>query len=961
MMRILFLLMITLVCCCNATGQENDVRTVVQTGHYDPIPDSDISADGKLLATLDKKHKVILWNIKTGRQLRELYVPGAKTVYFNGKSTALVATGQYSTYAYDVVTGKLISYWNNNIYTSSGIFQDKNPNPRIEPLKVKRCPSSMKCSVSKSGSIVRVRNVANDNLIADMKCNVDKVNWVATQLYADNCSVVLEDTWWTGGQYPVRWNLRTGKITYRLPFVAKQVWQDNRGELVFWNTGNMLYRHRIRTGKRIDKIAIQGNGDIHGLAFMADGKNIVYDRGNRIWQTNLVTNKSDSLEYIENFGRVPYRMQGTGLYSHLTWRDTHYKYVPNNDDSKVMGIGATEFPNKFILFLKSVYCPMLMSLGSNNYVGGGNTRDWPYGLTKIAPDKDLVWGGLGVYLMQKRALVGQYTTSGNTYASIFGTNKIAVGKSDGAIHLFDLQSNQLLEMLHPHQGKITCIRQHPAGRLAMVASDDHTISLYRTDKNELVAYLVTCNKGNDYIIRTPDNYYMSSQYGTDAIHFAVGTDTYGFDQFDLKYNRPDIVLSRIGLADEKQIKLLYHAYQKRLRRMNYTEEMLSSEFHVPTLTITNARQLAEAKTPQQEICVDASDSKYKISSVNVWINGVPTYGMSGKTVDRSKRISLSLPVTLASGHNTIQVSCMNDKGAESYRETIEVTLPEKTNKPHLWIATIGVSKYSDQRFNLDYAAKDARDVVQALSTVNRDDYEEIHTLTLTDNNVTNEKLKEVRSFLCQAWRDDTAVLFYAGHGLVDMEQDYFLGTYETDFTNPGQKSIPYDEFESLLDGILPLRKLLLLDACHSGEIDKEDVKLAQTSNSSLVKEGIAFRSAGVRLPQAVNATAEEIDELLTDNFSKLQRGSGATIISSSSGLQVSREGDQWNNGLFTYCLMQGLRDKKCDTNHDGKVSIRELQSYCASNVLTLSNGNQRPSARRENRLLDFNIGTLTTK
>jgi biopolymer transport protein ExbD len=395
--------------------------------------------------------------------------------------------------------------------------------------------------------------------------------------------------------------------------------------------------------------------------------------------------------------------------------------------------------------------------------------------------------------------------------------------------------------------------------------------------------------------------------------------------------------------------------------MNYTEEMLSSEFHVPTLAITNARQLAEAKSPQQEICIDAADSKYKIKSVNVWINGVPTYGMSGKTVDRNKRISLSLPVTLASGHNTIQVSCMNDKGAESYRETVEVTLPEKTDKPHLWIATIGVSKYDDQRFNLDYAAKDAMDVEQALSTVNKDDYQEIHTLTLTDDNVTYEKLKEVRSFLRQAGRDDTVVLFYAGHGLVDMEQDYFLGTYDTDFANPRLKSIPYDEFESLLDGILPLRKLLLLDACHSGEIDKEDVKLVQASNSSLVKEGIAFRSAGVRLPQAVNATAEEIDELLTDNFSKLQRGSGATIISSSSGIQVSHEGDQWHNGLFSYCLMQGLRDKKCDTNHDGKVSIRELQSYCASSVLTLSNGNQRPSARRENRLLDFNIGTLTTK
>ncbi|MDO4216421.1 MAG: caspase family protein, partial [Bacteroidales bacterium] len=604
---------------------------------------------------------------------------------------------------------------------------------------------------------------------------------------------------------------------------------------------------------------------------------------------------------------------------------------------------------------------MFMTLGSKSYVNGGNTRDRPYGLCKISPDRDLIWGGLGVYLMQKRVLASQYITSGNTCASLFGSNRIAAGKGDGKIHIFDRNSTQLIEKKQVHQAKVNSITQHPSGNLAMATSEDRTISLFRTDTNELVAYLMTCNKGHDYIIRTPDNYYMSSQYGTDAIHFAVGTESYNFDQFDLKYNRPDIVLSRIGLAEKKQIDLLYNAYQKRLRRMNYTEEMLSSDFHVPTLKIANAQQLSQAKDPQQEIKIEASDSKYKINSVNVWINGVPVYGMSGKSVDKKKSITLSLPVTLASGHNTIQVSCMNDKGAESYRETVEVNLPVMTGKPHLWIATIGVSMYADQRFNLTYAAKDAKDIEYILSTVNRKDYEEIHTLSLTDVDVTRDNLNKVREFLSKAGRNDAAVLFYAGHGLIDQSYDYFLGTYDTDFANPSQHSIPYEDFESLLDGISPLRKLLLLDACHSGEIDKEDVKMAQANNTSLVKQGITFRNAGIHLPQAVSTTAEEIDELLSDNFSKLQRGSGATIISSSSGLQVSREGDRWNNGLFTYCLIQGLNDEKCDEDHDGKISTRELQSYCATQVQQLSNGNQRPSTRRENRLLDFNIGVLTEK
>jgi WD40 repeat protein/uncharacterized caspase-like protein len=960
--KILFVLL-AFICCHDAAGQEDAVRTVVQTGHAASIIDSDISADGKLLATVDKSQKVILWNIKAGHQLREFNVAGAKNVYFNSKSTALVVTCQYNTYAYDVVSGKCISHWNNINRVYRGIFTDEKPNPQIAPLKVKRCPSSLKCSVSKSGSVVRVRDAHTNHLIADMVCNVDKVNWAFTQLYADQCTKVPEDTWWSGGQHPVKWNLRTGKITDRLPFTVEKVWQDHRGDLVFWAKGNKIYRHRILTGKRFGVTELKGNGDIHGLAFLSDGKYVVYDRNHRIWQTNVTTGRSDSLEYIESRGQVIGKYVNKGLFSKLTMQDTYYKYTPSNKnkESNVISIGATEFPNKYILFLKSVYTPMLMTLGSKSYVSGANTRDWPYGLCKISPDMDLVWGGLGVYLMQKRVLACHYITSGNTCASPFGSNRIAVGKGNGEIHLFDRSSSLIVEKKQAHQARVNSITQHPSGRFAMATSDDRTISLFHTETNELVAYLTTCNEGRDYIIRTPDNYYMSSQYGTDAIHFAVGTDSYNFDQFDLKYNRPDIVLSRIGLADKKQIDMLYHAYQKRLRRMNYTEEMLSAEFHVPSLKIVNAQQLTQAKMPQQEIKIEASDSKYKINSVNVWINGVPVFGMSGKPVNKNKHISLSLPVTLASGHNTIQVSCLNEKGAESYRETVEANVPAMTGKPHLWIATIGVSKFADQRFNLTYAAKDAKDIERTLSAVNRKDYEEIHTLSLTDADVTQANLHKVSDFLSNAGRNDTAILFYAGHGLMDQSYDYFLGTYDTDFTNPSQKSIPYEEFESLLDGIAPLRKLLLLDACHSGEIDKEDVKMVQANNTSLVKQGITFRNAGIRLPQAVSTTAEEIDELLSDNFSKLQRGSGATIISSSSGLQVSREGDQWNNGLFTYCLIQGLKDKKCDENHDGKISTRELQSYCAAMVQQLSNGNQRPSSRRENHLLDFNIGILTDK
>ena len=389
--------------------------------------------------------------------------------------------------------------------------------------------------------------------------------------------------------------------------------------------------------------------------------------------------------------------------------------------------------------------------------------------------------------------------------------------------------------------------------------------------------------------------------------------------------------------------------------MHFTEEMLSEDFHVPTLNIKNANQLAQAKTPDQILQIEAQDSQYKIVSLNVWINGVPVFGADGINVGQRKKLSMKHPITLAQGHNIIQVSCMNERGAESFRETIETDLPMLPYKPDLWIVTLGVSQYKDQRFTLNYASKDATDLAIAIRNSNKTNYKNVHTLTLTDYDVNKDAIEKIRGFLSEATRNDAVVLSYAGHGLIDQSLDYYLGTYETDFSSPSSNSILYDDFESLLDGIQPLQKLLLIDACHSGELDKEDIMLAQAQNRKTTNN-ITFRSAGERLPQVINATAEELEAVLSENFSNLRRGSGATVISSSSGIQVSVESDKWKNGLFSYCIMQGLRDKRSDTNGDGKISIGELQQYCQHQVLELSGGKQRPSSRIENRQNNFVIG-----
>ncbi len=242
---------------------------------------------------------------------------------------------------------------------------------------------------------------------------------------------------------------------------------------------------------------------------------------------------------------------------------------------------------------------------------------------------------------------------------------------------------------------------------------------------------------------------------------------------------------------------------------------------------------------------------------------------------------------------------------------------------------------------------------------------QVHLLDLTDEKATKTGIAQAREWLKQTHPNDLVILFAAGHGITDAQQDYYFGTYDIDPGQPQVNGLPYEQFEALLDGIPALRKLLLLDTCFSGEIDKE----APTVVADAVKtrDGVvkmrAFRAVNVvadesTAPASVASSAASgpaATQHFEDLFADLRRGTGAVVISSASGNEYALEGEQWKNGVFTYALLNGLKSGKADANHDGTVSVGELQAYMIDEVRRLTAGGQNPTVRRENLDFDFSV------
>jgi hypothetical protein len=481
--------------------------------------------------------------------------------------------------------------------------------------------------------------------------------------------------------------------------------------------------------------------------------------------------------------------------------------------------------------------------------------------------------------------------------------------------------------------------------LSVSSGRDGSIQLWKEIKGE-TNRVCTVYPGNagDKLIVNEQNYYWGTQDILNKVGFNFNSNYFFPDQFDFIYNRPDLVLKSIdSVKYDELIKTFHNAYKKRLKKAGLTETNIA--LNVDSLPVLEIKQL-KSDSNQVTFSISTIVNGANIKRINVWNNGVPVFGINGlsPTKNNEKR-TLSIPIS--GGTNKIQFSALDKSGNESFRNTFIIKGAENTIKPNLYFVGLGCSEYNQQQYNLTYAAKDINDLNAALKTSGK--FKTVNSLLLINKDLSRESIASIKQFLMQSKPNDQVILFYAGHGVLDKNYNYYLTPSNTDFTSPETTAIPYEWIEAQLDSIPAYRKLLLIDACHSGELDKDDL-LAYTNAQATNNKDIKFRKVGSTQYTYSSNTAFELSKEL---FMDLRRGTGTTVISSSGGLEFAMEGKNWNNGLFTYCLLNGVKTKAADLNGDKSISVSEIKKYVQEKVKVMSKGLQTPVTRNENIEIDY--------
>lgn len=285
-----------------------------------------------------------------------------------------------------------------------------------------------------------------------------------------------------------------------------------------------------------------------------------------------------------------------------------------------------------------------------------------------------------------------------------------------------------------------------------------------------------------------------------------------------------------------------------------------------------------------EACDENGDAWYYRSLFERQLGqGNPQYSL-GKARERSAPALKSAedPFKLATPARGIAAAA-HESPAPGSAPTLDSHKPAVSHK---WALVVGVGQFHNPRLNLRYTRNDAQSVAELLTDPDYGRFRADHVRLIADRDATAVNIRAGLNWLVRnATADDLAVIYIATHGTA-REQDAagasYVVAYDTDVDSLDglySTAIPMVEITNVVrTRIRALKVAVILDTCHS------QGAVAQT----------------VTIPQSVSAVT----------LNHIKEGTGRMILAASSTEESSYESAKYSHGLFTYFLLQGLKQQK---------------------------------------------------
>jgi WD40 repeat protein len=418
---------------------------------------------------------------------------------------------------------------------------------------------------------------------------------------------------------------------------------------------------------------------------------------------------------------------------------------------------------------------------------------------------------------------------------------------------------------------------------------------------------------DEWILMSPNGFFDGTAKAMQYINYVQGFKSLEIDLFFDKYYTPKLFeqlnSEQKGLQDRGLNQMMKDVPSFELKMKSFQDELITVQ--PDSMYNHNSNKL--------QLSVDYSNSSSDLKSVAIFNNNKRTATLDFKSnpIFRGVRKTKEFEVELVPGENELRLELITDDNLRSPSKTISVKYDTLLGRRELFIVALGINKYENPSYDLNYAKADAQSFVKQLSENAAQLFEEIHTLSLYNKEVNKQGvMKSINEFKKNMGPEDVFVFYYAGHGVMipqpkTNESSFFLVMNDItnmygEFEAVSSKGLSGNELFQIAKDISAQKQLFIIDACQSG---------------GALKAG-NFR--GVEREKAI---------------AKLARSSGTFFITASQEMEYANESSDLKHGVFTYAILELMSSNNELTqlfSSDAIISASELKAYVESRVPELS-------------------------
>lgn len=219
---------------------------------------------------------------------------------------------------------------------------------------------------------------------------------------------------------------------------------------------------------------------------------------------------------------------------------------------------------------------------------------------------------------------------------------------------------------------------------------------------------------------------------------------------------------------------------------------------------------------------------------------------------------------------------------------------------------IANSDYSDSKLSkLSAPQIDAESLKAVLDDTTVGFFDDVQVVT---NGNSQQVREEIERFFSGKKRDDTLLLYFSGHGVLDPNGRLYLAATNTNTQRLRSTGVSAQFISESMDASRSKRQILILDCCHSGAFARN----SKAATDRTVGTGPAFKGDGT----------------------------GRVILTATDSTQHAWEGDNLIEGdggsRFTHFLIEGLQTGNADRQQKGHITIDDLYEYVYEQVKTNS-------------------------